>query len=131
MTLTSTLFRHLTVVTTATLMCASAALAAQPQALTQAQARYRHDMAVCNSGQSNQNVATCRREAGSALAEAKRGGLSNNAEADAKNALKRCAVHTGNDRTACEARILGEGDITKASQAGGMLRQSTTVIPAE
>lgn len=124
--------RHLTLATISTLICASAALAAQPNALAQAQARYRHDIAMCNSGQSYQDPATCRREAGSALAEAKRGDLRNPTEAYLKNALQRCAVHkTDEDRVACEARILGQGDITKESQAGGILRQSTTVSPAE
>jgi hypothetical protein len=65
--------RHLALTALTTLACISGALAAQPNASAQAQARYRHDMAVCNSGQSNQAVATCRREAGSALAEAQRG----------------------------------------------------------
>jgi len=123
--------RHLTLATLTTLICASAALAAQPNGLAQAQARYQQDMAVCNSGQSNQSVATCRREAGSALSEAKRGNLGSNGKNYTNNALQRCAVHTGDDRTACEARILGEGDITDASQAGGLLRQSITVSPAK
>ena len=114
-----------------TLACTAAALAAQPNALAQAQARYQQDMAVCNTGQSNQSVATCRREAGSALAEAKRGALGSDGKNYTNNALQRCAVHTGDDRTACEARILGEGDITDASQAGGLLRQSITVSPAK
>lgn len=123
--------RHLTLATLTTLTCASAALAAQPNALAQAQARYRQDIAVCNSGQSYQDPATCRREAASALSEAKRGDLSNNTGTYSKNALQRCAVHKGDDRAACEARILDQGDITKESQAGGILRQSTTVSPSE
>jgi hypothetical protein len=123
--------RHLTLATIATFMCASAALAVQPNTLAQAQARYRQDIAVCNSGKSYQDPATCRREAGSALALAKRGEPSPSTEVYSKNALQRCAVHKGDDRAACEARIQGQGDISRESQAGGMLRQSTTVSPAE
>jgi hypothetical protein len=65
------------------------------------------------------------------LAQAERGDLSKPTGTYSKNALQRCAVHKGDDRAACEARILGQGDITKESQAGGLLRQSTTVIPAQ
>lgn len=123
---------HLTLAAITTLMCASTALAAQPNTLAQAQERYRQDIAVCNSGKSYQDPATCRREAGSALAEAKRGDLRNPTDAYLKNALQRCAVHkTDEDRVACEARILGQGDISKESQAGGILRESITVSPAE
>ena len=131
MIFTFTSWRRQTFAAFTTLACTAAALAAQPNALAQAQARYQQDMAVCNSGQSNQSVATCRREAGSALSEAKRGALGSDGKNYTNNALQRCAVHTGDDRTACEARILGEGDITDASQAGGLLRQSITVSPAK
>jgi len=131
MTSTYISFRHLCLVAISTLVCASAAQAAQPNALAQAQARYRQDMAQCASGQSYQDPATCRREAGAALAQAKRGDLGNKLGDYAKNALQRCAVHKDStDRSACEARIQSQGDITKASQAGGLLRQSTTVSPA-
>ena len=122
---------RLTLATLTSLICASAALAAQPGGVAQAQARYRQDMAVCNSGQSNQTAATCRREATNALAAAKRGGLSKPTEAYQHNALQRCAVHKGDERTACEARIQDQGDINNAAQAGGLLRQSTTLIPAD
>ena len=37
-----------------------------------AQARYQQDRAACMSGQSNQDHATCLREAGAALAQARR-----------------------------------------------------------
>lgn len=114
-----------------TLACTSAALAAQPNALAQAQERYQQDMAQCASGQSYQDPATCRREAGAALAQARRGDLGNKTGAYAKNALQRCAAHKNSeDRAACESRIQGQGDISKESQAGGLLRQSTTVSPA-
>lgn len=88
-------------------------------------------MAVCNSGQSNQSVATCRREAGAALAEAKRGNLHNDSRPYESNALQRCAVHQGDDRVACEARIYGQGNVTTGTQAGGLLRESITVTPAQ
>ena len=114
-----------------TLACTSAALAAQPNALAEAQARYQQDMAACASGQSYQDPASCRREAGAALAQARRGDLGNKPDDYASNALQRCAAHKNSeDRAACQARIQGQGDITPAARAGGLLRQSTTVSPA-
>lgn len=124
--------RHLALSVVTTLVCLSGTLATAAPAATSAHARYRMDMAVCNSGQSNQSVANCRREAGSALAEARRGALDDVPDQYLNNALQRCQAHTrGDDRVACEARILGQGDISDASQAGGLLRQSTTVLPAQ
>ena len=95
-----------------------------------AKARYRQDMALCNSGQSNQAIATCRREAGSELQEARRGRLATPDGSYDSNAQQRCAVHQGLDRTACEARVRGEGTTTDGSVGGGgILRQTITVVP--
>lgn len=125
-------FRQLSLAVAATLLSASGAMAAPTSALAEAQARYRHDLAVCNSGQSNQSVTTCRREAGSALAEAKKGHLDGVPDQYQRNALRRCESHSGEDRQACEARILGQGDVSSGAQAGGLLRKSITVTtPAQ
>jgi len=118
-------------VVVATLLHLSDALAAGPGLSSQAQANYAHDMAICNSGQSNQSLESCRRDAGSALAEAKRGQLNDVPDQYQKNALRRCESHTGDDRQACEARVLGQGDITSGAKAGGLLRKSITVTPVQ
>ncbi|MDR3369000.1 hypothetical protein [Rhodoferax sp.] len=131
MTIASTVLRQLALAVLTTLTCVSNAQATSTNALAQAQARYKHDMAICNNGQSNQSVATCRREAGSALAEAKRGTLHMDSAAYQSNALQRCAVHQGDDRVACEARIIGQGNVTTGTEAGGLLRESITVTPAK
>lgn len=131
MTTPSSVLRQLTLAALTTLACVSGALAASPSALTQAQERYRQDIAKCNSGQSNQSAVDCRREAGSALAEAKRGALQNGPTQYQRNAMARCSVHQGDDRIACEARILGQGDITIGAEAGGLLRESILVKPAQ
>jgi hypothetical protein len=113
-------------------VCVSQLLAASPSASAQAQARYRDEMARCNSGQSHQTIATCRQEAGAALAEARRGGaVQDDPVPYQSNALQRCAVHQGDDRAACESRIRDQGDITPGVEAGGLLRQSITVTPAQ
>lgn len=115
----------------ATLVSASGAMAAASNAATEAQSRYRQDMAVCNSGQSNQDRATCRREAGSALAEARKGALNDAPGQYRQNALRRCDVHKDADEhLACEARMNGQGSTEGSVAAGGILRQSVTVTPA-
>ena len=131
MTTASSTLRQFTLAALMTLACVSNVLAASSDATIQAQERYRHDMAKCNSGQSNQSVATCRREASSALAEAKHGVIYINPEQYKKNALQRCNEHQGDDRVACEARIIGQGDVTIGTEAGGLLRKSITVTPAQ
>jgi hypothetical protein len=131
MTLPFTSFRHLALAAVTTFACLTSALAAQPNSSDPALARYRHDLALCNSGQSNQTPATCRREANSALAEARKGNLVNAPDQYQQNALRRCQDHTGDDRQACEARILGQGDVSRGTQAGGLLRESVTVTPAQ
>ena len=130
MTTASASFRQLTLAVLTTLIGASSALAAPPQASAEAQARYQRDLAECNSGQSNQTAVTCRQEAASALAEAQRGAVRNQPDQYQANALRRCDAHQGDDRVACEARILDQGDITRGARAGGVLRQSITVTPA-
>lgn len=132
MTIIPLSFRRLALVAVGTLIGVSAALAANAGALAEAQARYRQDMAVCSSGQSNQDRATCRREARNALAEARRGGVSNAAAGERQqNALRRCSVHEGDDRTNCEARMLGEGRVEGSVASGGLLREHVTVVPGK
>lgn len=123
--------RNLILAAAATLLGTTAALAASPSATADAQARYRQDMAACASGQSNQDLATCRREAKNALAEARRGALTSAPDQYQQNALRRCDAHQGEDRIACQARILGEGNVEGSVAAGGILRKSVTVTPAQ
>lgn len=123
--------RDLVLTAAATLLGATAALAATADTPSDAQARYRQDMAVCSSGQSNQDLATCRLEAKNALAAAKRGGLKDAPDQYQQNALRRCDAHQGDDRIACQARILGEGNVQSDVEAGGVLRKSIMVTPAQ
>lgn len=125
-------WRQLALAVLTTLMGMGSALAASSGVAAQAQARYRNEMAHCNSGQSHQNLVTCRQEAGAAWADAKRNDAVQVDPAQYQgNALQRCAVHQGDDRLACEARIVGQGDVTRDVEAGGLLRQSITVTPAQ
>jgi len=132
MNISCTPFRQFAFTLAVTLVSASAAMAATPSAATEAQSRYRQDVAVCNSGQSNQDRATCLREAGSALAEERRGVLNDAPGQYQLNALQRCGVHKdAEDRSACEARMSGQGTAEGSAAAGGILRESVTVAPVK
>lgn len=94
-----------------------------------AEARYRQEMAVCNSGQSQQDLATCRREAVNALAAARRGQLTASPADPAVNATQRCNMVPTDQREDCVDRIT-RGDTTGSVGGGGILREYTTIVPA-
>lgn len=96
-----------------------------------AQERYRQEIALCNSGQSHQDVKTCRLEARNALAEAKRGGLANTApDQFSRNAVRRCAEFQGDERSACEMRVFNPSRVDGSVPGGGLVRESVIVVPA-
>lgn len=123
--------RHFTLTLVGTVFATGAALAAPSNTLADAQARYRQDMAFCDSGQSSQGVATCKTEARNAFAEAKRGGLSDAPDQYTRNAVARCAAFKGDDRSACEARVLSPSRVEGSVDGGGVLRESTVVVPVQ
>jgi hypothetical protein len=96
---------------------------------SEAQLRYRQDMEQCNSGKSSQDRETCRREARNARAQAVEGTLSVPGAVLRDNAQQRCQVHQGVDRSACEARMRGEGSVEGSVGGGGLLRETTIVVP--
>ena len=107
--------------------CALAATEATPSS---AAARYQQERAVCMSGQSHQDRATCLSEAGAAFAEAKRGRLDDGNTQFELNALKRCAVLPEGDRPACVARMQGQGTTSGSVAGGGIYREMVTTEPA-
>ena len=123
--------RHLSLAAIALLFAAGMAQAGTSGAIADAQARYREDMAFCSSGQSSQYVSTCRQEARNALADAKRGGLSDAPGQYSRNAVQRCAEFQGDERTACEARVFGPARVEGSVEGGGVLRESVILTPAK
>jgi len=117
--------------------CAVAALlftgmaAAAGGKLSDAQARYRQDRAACMSGQSNEDRATCLREAGAALEAAKRGQLGDEQGSYEHNRLLRCDRLTGGDREDCIRRMHGEGTVKGSVESGGTYRELRTTVPAQ
>ena len=93
-----------------------------------AKARYDKERAMCNSGQSNQDRATCLKEAGAAYGEAKSGRLETGTAANNANAMQRCDALPGDSRQACQRRMAGEGTTQGSVRDGGMTRE--LVVPA-
>ena len=112
----------------ATLLASGAAVAAAK--VSEAQRQYNEDRAHCMSGNSNQDRATCLKEAGAAFQEAKRGGLSTGTDADVSgNKTIRCETLPARDRKDCVMRMQGEGVARGNSQDGGIIRELARPVP--
>ena len=114
-------------------VCAAApAWSADKAELSAAQQRYRDEVATCKDGRSNQDRATCMKEAGAALAEARRGTLAKPGADLTANRTQRCDALPGDQRTACMARMQGQGTTSGSVEGGGVLRELVTVerVPA-
>jgi len=107
-------------------LCLGTAQAAG-KAPSDAQARYKADRAACMKGETSQDRATCLREAGAALYEAKRGRLSESEADYEKDALMRCNLVSAENRDACMRGVRGEGKTTGSVAEGGILREVTTI----
>lgn len=109
------------------LLAAGAAMAAKT---SDAQLRYQQERKVCLSGASNQDRATCLREAGAALQEASRGRLAAGSGGElGANAVARCAALPPADRDDCVMRMR-EGATSGSAAQGGVLRELVRPVPA-
>ncbi|HEY0825305.1 MAG TPA: hypothetical protein VGD76_16070 [Ramlibacter sp.] len=89
---------------------------------------FQSEVQACNTGKTQQDRATCLREARNAAAEKNRGRLETYG-AHSEHAMARCEVHTtGEDRAACRARVMGMGDVEGSVAGGGLLREVETVV---
>lgn len=114
-------------------LSAGTAIAATP-APADAQARFEHERARCLSGTSGQAQSTCLKEAGAALAEARRGQLNDGGAHYRRNALERCKALSGDEMRDCIARAKGQSTSVSGSvKGGGILRETVTteIKPAE
>jgi hypothetical protein len=108
----------------AALMLAAGGSAGAATHQSEAQQRYQQERAVCMNGQSNQERATCLKEAGAAYAEAKRDSLGrSNESALERNRQLRCEAFKGSDREDCLRRMSGEGVTSGTARDGGILRE--------
>jgi hypothetical protein len=109
--------------------CLLFAGAASGAKVSEAQLRYQQERAVCMNGTSNQDRATCLKEAAAAWQEAKREGLATSGDASLKqNRLVRCNALPAQDREDCVMRI-EQGKTTGSAQQGGILRESERPVP--
>ena len=92
--------------------------------------QYQRDRAVCLSGKSNQDQATCLKEAGAARAEALRGDTGDGGADYRRNQLDRCKALAGDEARDCRLRMQGAGKVSGSASAGGIYRELTTVEPA-
>ena len=90
------------------------------------------EMAACNSGQTQQDRETCMTEVRNANAEKRAGKLDNAGGQFGANAAQRCDVLTGEQKIACEARVLGIGSAQGSVAGGGVIREvETVVVPSD
>ena len=90
------------------------------------------EMAACNSGQTQQDRETCMKEVRNANAEKRAGKLDNAGGQFDANAVERCKVFTGEEKIACEARVLGIGNAQGSVAGGGVIREvETVVVPSD
>lgn len=94
-----------------------------------ARSRYVKERAICLSGASNQDRATCLEEAGAALQASRRGGLDDSSfNQQAQNSLSRCDALPAGDRDDCIRRMRGEGVVSGTAADGGIYREITTPV---
>lgn len=110
----------------------AAATPSTASAAKSAEATYREARAVCLSGRSQQDSATCLKEAGAVLAE-QRGGRTDNSVSAAMlraNALKRCEAQPPQARDECARLARGEGSQEGTVKGGGVIKEIVTQVPA-
>lgn len=88
---------------------------------------YRSEVQSCMQGKTGQDQADCLKEARNAQADKKRGVLDSGANYQA-NARARCGVLAGEDKAACEARMMGYGTVSGSVAGGGVIREVETVV---
>jgi len=111
-----------------TVMFVTPTIAADSGIIPSAKSTYQRDRAMCNSGQSNQDRATCLKEAGAAYGETRRGQLNDGQAQYDQNALARCKALPPEDMQACQRRIMGEGTAEGSAQEGGIYRKIETPV---
>ena len=89
---------------------------------------YQQEVQACLSGRTQQDQATCLKEARNAQADKRRGRLDTQGQLEA-NAMARCSVfRDSEERGACEARVMGFGSASGSVAGGGLIREVETVV---
>ena len=93
-----------------------------------ASGNYQEEVKACMTGKTQQDRDTCLREARNAQADKKRGALDTAGASFESNAVARCDVFKGEDKSACQARVMGYGSTSGSVAGGGVLREVETVV---
>ena len=93
-----------------------------------ASGNYQQEVQACMTGRTQQDQETCLKEARNAQADKKRGVLDNAGAQFQTNAAARCEVQAGEDKAACQARVMGYGNTSGSVAGGGLLREVETVV---
>jgi hypothetical protein len=89
---------------------------------------YQSEVQACMSGKTQQDRDTCLKEARNAHADKQRGVLDTQGNVQA-NAMDRCDVfQSGENKAACEARVLGYGNVQGSVAGGVLVREVETVV---
>lgn len=97
-------------------------------------AEYQREVARCKSGQTNEDQATCLREAGAARQQAMQGGLDNQpgvSQNYAQNALDRCKLVPADQRKDCMALMQDPSQTEGSVGGGGVLRKYEYQVPVQ
>ena len=86
------------------------------------------ELAACNNGTTQQSRETCITEVRNANAAKRAGKVDNAGGQFSANALQRCNVLQGEDKVACEARVVGYGSPQGSVAGGGVITQVETVV---
>lgn len=89
---------------------------------------YHRELQACRSGRTHQAREACLEEARNAQAARRSGELALPGEDYMANALMRCGPLSGEEKAACEARVLGFGNASGSVAGGGLLRWVETVV---
>jgi hypothetical protein len=97
-------------------------------AMIDSSGNYQSEVQACMTGRTQEDQATCLKEARNAHADKQRGVLDTQGSLSA-NAMDRCDVfQSGENKAACEARVLGYGNVQGSVAGGGLVREVETVV---
>jgi hypothetical protein len=125
--------KRLAFIALAIALTTSAALAQVASGTTgiDASGNYQKEVQACRSGQTQQDLETCLREARNARADKTAGAAPGTPGNLQGNAVTRCEALSGEDKAACQARVLGYGAASGSVAGGGVLTSvETVVVPA-
>lgn len=107
---------------------ATAALAAPGATGIDASGSTRTERVACTTGMTQQDQATCLKEATNAAADKRSGQLDNHGGNFGANALARCDVLQGVDKVACQSRVVGYGERSGSVAGGGVVTTTEAVV---